>query len=125
MTHDDLQTWLDRYVDAWLSYDPVRIGDLFSPDAEYRFHPWHEGDRVLRGRAAIVAAWLDPELHDDPATVRAAYRPFAVDGDRAVAIGSSVYLDGPGGVDRRTPGTTATSCASTPTADAPSSPSSG
>jgi hypothetical protein len=97
MTRDDVEAWLDRYVEAWLSYDPARIGDLFSLDAEYRFHPWHEGDRVLRGRAAIVAGWLDPELHDDPATVRAAYRPYAVDGDRAVAVGSSLYLDGPGG----------------------------
>ncbi len=102
MTHDQVQGWLDRYVAAWLSYDPATIGDLFSADVEYRFHPWHEGDRVLRGRAAVVTAWLDPELHDDPATIEASYRPYVVDGDRAVAIGSSRYLAGPGGPVRDT-----------------------
>ena len=100
MTHDDVQAWLDRYVAAWLSYDPVAIGELFSEDVEYRFHPSHEGDRVLRGRAAVVAGWLEPELHDDPATVDARYRPFAVDGDRAVAVGWSRYLEAPGGAVR-------------------------
>jgi ketosteroid isomerase-like protein len=97
MTHDDLQAWLDRYVAAWLSYDPLAIGDLFSDDVVYRFHPSHEGDRVLRGRAAVVAAWLQPELYDDPATIEARYRPYAVDGDRAVAVGWSRYLEASGG----------------------------
>jgi ketosteroid isomerase-like protein len=100
MTHHDVQAWLDRYVAAWLSYDPLAIGDLFTDDVEYRFHPWHQGDRVLRGRAAVVAAWLEPELHDDPATIEASYRPYAVDGDRAVAVGWSRYLETPGGAVR-------------------------
>ena len=26
MNHDDLQVWLDAYVDAWRSYDPAAIG---------------------------------------------------------------------------------------------------
>ena len=30
MTHDDVQEWLDRYVEAWRSYDEAAIGDLFS-----------------------------------------------------------------------------------------------
>ncbi|MEA2537957.1 MAG: hypothetical protein QOF11_2191 [Chloroflexota bacterium] len=97
MNRDDVQTWLDRYVAAWLSYDPIAIGDLFSEDVIYRFHPWHEDDLVVRGRAAVVTAWLEPELHDDPATIEARYRPYAVEGDRAVAVGSSRYLAAPGG----------------------------
>ncbi len=42
MTHDDVQAWLDRYVDAWRTYDPAVIGDLFTEGAEYRYHPWDE-----------------------------------------------------------------------------------
>ncbi len=101
MTREDIQAWLDRYVEAWRSYDAEAIGSLFADDAEYRYHPWGE---PLRGRAAIVADWLAPEgdesRRDDPATWRATYRPLAVDGDLAVATGSTDYLDAAGGVDR-------------------------
>ena len=40
MTRDDVPRWLDRYVEAWRSYDPDAIRALFSADAEYRYHPW-------------------------------------------------------------------------------------
>jgi SnoaL-like domain len=92
VTHDDVQAWLDRYVDAWQSYDRDKIAALFSEDAEYRYHPWYE---PLHGRDAIVADWLspggDPAQRDAPGTVEASYRPFAVDGDVAVAVGTSTY----------------------------------
>ena len=52
MTHDEVQAWLDRYIEAWASYDPAAIGDLFTTDAEYRYHP---SDPPITGREAIVA----------------------------------------------------------------------
>jgi ketosteroid isomerase-like protein len=92
MTHDDVQAWLDRYIQAWQSYDKGQIAALFSEDAEYRYHPY---DEPLRGRDAIVEDWLnpggDPAQRDKPGTVEAAYHPFAVDGDTAVATGTSTY----------------------------------
>jgi ketosteroid isomerase-like protein len=92
MTHDDVQAWLDRYVEAWQRYDREQIVELFSDDAEYRYHPW---DAPVRGRDAIVEDWLnpggDPAQRDKPGTVEAAYHPFAVDGDVAVATGTSTY----------------------------------
>ena len=92
MTHDDVKAWLDRYIAAWSSYDPDAIGDLFTEDAEYRFHP---SDPPVAGRAAIVLAWTDPagdaSSRDEPGTWDAQYEPFAVDGDRAVAVGWSRY----------------------------------
>lgn len=92
MTHDDVQTWLDRYIAAWASYDPAAIGDLFTTDARYRFHP---SDAGFVGRDAIVRAWIEPEAdassRDEPGTWEARYEPFAVDGDRAVAVGWSRY----------------------------------
>ena len=57
MTRADVQRWLDRYVAAWKSYDSTEIADLFSADAEYRYHPW---DDPVRGREAIVADWIAP-----------------------------------------------------------------
>jgi ketosteroid isomerase-like protein len=84
--------WLDRYVDAWLSYDAKRIGELFTEDAEYRFHPY---DEPKRGRKAIVQSWLEDA--DEPGTYEASYRPVAIDGDVAVAIGTSTYRNSPGG----------------------------
>jgi hypothetical protein len=56
----------------------------------YRWHPWDEGTEAVHGRDAIVASWIgDP---DDPALWEAEYRPWAVEGDRAVAVGVSTYL---------------------------------
>lgn len=92
MTHDDVQAWLDRYIAAWAAYDAQAIGDLFSEDARYRYHPSDEG---FVGRDAIVGAWLDPSgdasTRDEPDTGEAHYEPFVVDGDRAVAVGWSRY----------------------------------
>lgn len=84
-----VQDWLDRYVAAWRANDPAPIADLFSADATYRYHPYDGAEETLRGRDAIAASWL--ESPDDPASWDAHYEPFAVDGERAVAIGSSRY----------------------------------
>jgi hypothetical protein len=93
MTHDDVQHWLDRYVDAWRTYDPAMIGDLFTEGAAYRYHPW---DEPIVGRAEIVRAWVAPEGNesgrDEPGSWDARYEPYAVDGDRAVAVGWSRYF---------------------------------
>ena len=94
MTHNDVQVWLDRYVSAWSSYDEKAIGDLFSEDAEYRYHPW---DEPIRGRAEIVRAWVAPEGNesgrDDPDSWTAHYDVWAFDGERASAIGESRYTN--------------------------------
>jgi ketosteroid isomerase-like protein len=100
MDHQAAQDWLDRYVAAWLSYDPKEIGDLFSDDVTYRYHPY---DDPTVGRDAVVASWLgegDAEgasTRDEPGTYDAAYAPVAVDGDVVVATGTSRYRDTPGG----------------------------
>ncbi|MFL5756220.1 MAG: nuclear transport factor 2 family protein [Chloroflexota bacterium] len=93
MTHEDVQGWLDRYVDAWRSYDESAIASLFTDDVEYRYHPW---DEPVRGRDAVVAEWLKPENHDDPGAWQAEYRPWAVEDTRAVAVGTSRYDDANG-----------------------------
>jgi ketosteroid isomerase-like protein len=91
MDHAAVQQWLDRYIGAWRSYDRSAIGDLFTEDAEYRYHPW---DEPVRGRDAIVSSWTEDQ--DDPSAWDATYAPFAVEGDRAVATGVSRYADGDG-----------------------------
>ena len=92
MTPAGVQAWLDRYIAAWATYDADAIGDLFTDDAIYRYHPSDDG---FVGRDAIVRAWLDPKgdasARDEPGTWEARYEPFTVDGDRAVAIGFSRY----------------------------------
>jgi ketosteroid isomerase-like protein len=98
MARDAFQRWLDDYVDAWKTYDGAAIGALFSEDASYRYHPWDHGADALHGREAIVASWLAER--DDPGTWTAEYHPWAIDGDRAVAVGVSRYLDAEGDVER-------------------------
>jgi hypothetical protein len=101
MTRDDVQRWLDRYIEAWKTYDPAQVGALFSADAEYRYHPW---DAPIVGRDEIVRDWVEPEgpnaSRDAPGTYEARYEPFAVDGDSAVAIGWTTYLGADGEVER-------------------------
>jgi ketosteroid isomerase-like protein len=100
MTREQLADWLDRYVEAWRSSDREQIGELFSSDVEYRFHPY---DKPTKGRESVVEAWLGEGDHegapdpDEPGTWEARYEPFAIDGDAAVAIGRSSYRDEPGG----------------------------
>jgi hypothetical protein len=100
MQRDDVDRWLAGYIEAWRTYEGERIAALFSADAEYRYHP---NDKPVRGRDAIVSSWLgegDAEgasTPDQPGRWEADYRTFAVDGDVAVAIGSTTYASEPGG----------------------------
>ena len=87
MDRAGFQTWLDRYVDAWRTYDREAIGELFSVDAAYRYHPQ---DAPVRGRDAIVADWL--ESPDAAGSWRCRYTAYAVDGDRAVMEGLTEYF---------------------------------
>ena len=58
---DALRTWVDGYRRAWESNDESDIRALFTPDAEYRYHPH---DEPIAGVEAIVADWL--ENRDEP-----------------------------------------------------------
>jgi hypothetical protein len=88
VTRDDVQRWLDAYVDAWRSYDPAAIAALFSDDASYAYQPYRE---PVRGRDAIVADWL--ESPDLAGSWDASYEAYAADGERAVAVGQSKYFE--------------------------------
>ena len=98
MNRDDVQAWLDRYVEAWRSSDADEVAALFAADAVYRYRPYGEDANAAVGREAIVAAWL--EEGDPPDSWEARYEPFAVDGDRAVATGISRYFASAKGPER-------------------------
>jgi hypothetical protein len=89
---EHVQRWLEDYVAAWETYDHDRIVALFADDAEYRWHPYDDGDDVAYGPEAIAAGWVAPEALDQPGTYEGQYRPVAVDGDVAVAAGVSRYF---------------------------------
>jgi ketosteroid isomerase-like protein len=88
MTLDEVQRWLDAYVAAWRTYDIDSIANLFSQEATYAYQPWAE---PIQGRDAIVTAWLSDQ--DDPNSWEAAYRPLFVDGEHAVVVGETSYVD--------------------------------
>jgi SnoaL-like domain len=95
VTRDDVSRWLERYVAAWKSYDRAEIEALFGETALYRYHPW---DEPVVGAAAIADDWLKDQ--DEPGSFDASYECYAVDGDRAVAVGSSTYFDAGGVVEK-------------------------
>ena len=88
MDHRQVQAWLDKYVEAWRTYEPEQIRNLFSEDAIYFHSPWDE-DSYQRGREAIVADWL--ETPDAAGSWEAHYTPVAVENNVAVAQGRSIY----------------------------------
>src|SRR5688500_20410029 len=87
MTRDDVQAWLDRYVEAWRAKERRPIEALFTDDAVYSYRPWDSDEMTLTGRDAIVTGWL--EEPDEPASWEAHYEPYAVEGGQAVAVGWS------------------------------------
>lgn len=89
MDHDDVQDWLDAYIDAWASNDAEAIGALFSEDAVYSYRPWESDDMTPRGRDAIVSAWLKQAI--DPDIWEAQYQPYLVGENKAVAVGWTRY----------------------------------
>ena len=94
MDRSSVQAWLDRYSAAWKSYDAEEIRSLFAPEADYRYHPYDPDDEAVRGADAIMSDWL-AEDRDDAGTYDSHYEPYAVEGDRAVAVGwSRYYTDG-------------------------------
>ena len=92
VTHASVQAWLDAYAKAWETYDAADIAPLFSANAEYR---WHPADEPEVGRDTIVEAWLNPggnaSDRDKPGTYVAEMRPFAIEGNKAVAVGTCTY----------------------------------
>lgn len=100
MERADVDRWLQAYVAAWKSYDRDQIAALFAGDVEYRYHPY---DAPIRGRDAVIGSWLGEtddaaaSTRDEPGTYDPGYRAVAVDGDVAVAVGSTAYTSEPGG----------------------------
>jgi hypothetical protein len=100
MTREEVDRWLADYIAAWKSYERGAIEALFAEDVSYRYHP---DDEPVTGRDAVVASWLgeggaeQASSRDEPGTYDASYRAAAVDGDAAVAVGSSTYYAEPGG----------------------------
>src|ERR671914_624612 len=87
MNRSDVQAWLDRYVEAWRANEREPIEQLFTEDAVYGYRPWDSEKHTVTGHDAIVASWLDEP--DAPGSWDARYETWAVDGDRAVAVGWS------------------------------------
>ena len=92
-----VERWLERYVEAWRTYEHADIVALFSSDARYRYDPY---DKPVVGNDAIARSWVEPSRKDDPGTYDPDYHVIAVDGDVAVATGHTHYFDADGNVDR-------------------------
>lgn len=85
---EQVQAWLDRFIALWRNPDAVAIGDLFAEDVTYRHGAYAP---TIAGRDALVEHWLaDP---DPPGSWAADWKVELVDGDMAVASGTTTYDD--------------------------------
>jgi hypothetical protein len=87
---EQLQKWMDGYVGAWNSNAADDIGRLFAEDGVYYTAPFRP---PWRGRAAIVAGWL--ERKDEPGQTRFRWDPVIVTDDLCVVQGVTEYLTEP------------------------------
>ncbi len=74
----DVQAWVDAYAKAWDERDADAAAALFTPDSEYRTHPFLEPNK---GRDGVHSYWADVTSTQSNVTCRMG-KPF-VDGDRA------------------------------------------
>ena len=70
VTTEQVQRWLEAYVDAWRTYDRDAIRALFSDDVAYSYHPY---DEPIRGAEAVADSWLEDQ--DEPGSWEASYGP--------------------------------------------------
>jgi uncharacterized protein (TIGR02246 family) len=78
--------WVDNYVRAWNSNDPVDIGGLFTDDAVYFTGPF---DQAWQGRDTIVREWLARQ--DEPGTTTFRYEVLATGPDVGIVRGWTQY----------------------------------
>jgi ketosteroid isomerase-like protein len=55
VTKQDVDRWLEAYVEAWKTYDRERIEALFAEDVSYRYHP---SDEPIEGRCREFIEWF-------------------------------------------------------------------
>lgn len=85
---EQVQSWVERYRQAWESNDPDEIGGLFTEDATYRTAPF---DPPRRGVREIVDGWL--EDRDEAGTTTFTWSVL-VDSDELVVVeGTTLYPD--------------------------------
>jgi ketosteroid isomerase-like protein len=87
--HETAADWVRRYEQAWATNEPDAVRALFTPDGEYRFHPW---DEPIVGHDAIVESWLEAQDSADDHTFT--WSVVAVEGSTAVVQGRTTYTDG-------------------------------
>jgi hypothetical protein len=54
MTRDDVQQWIDRYVDAWRSSGTAKLAGIFSDNIAYSLSPWRP---ALQGLSELEKHW--------------------------------------------------------------------
>ena len=88
-TRESVQSWLDAYVAAWKSYDEADIADLWTKDSV-----WHRPfDIRATGREQIVAEWMSEKDAFVGERFEAHYEPIAIDGQKVVAHGRTIFFD--------------------------------
>jgi uncharacterized protein (TIGR02246 family) len=90
-TAEDVNSWVQRYQNAWITNDPDDVAALFTEDATYEFVP--NDPEAAHGRDEIVAEWMDSQ--DSPETWKFDFEFMGfVKDDTALVRGVTEYLDG-------------------------------
>jgi ketosteroid isomerase-like protein len=89
ITRAGAQAWLDAYVRAWKTYDERAIAELWSEAAVWCY-PFQTR---ASGREQIVAEWMRERDAFEGESFDAKYFPVAIEGDRVVAHGRTVFYE--------------------------------
>ena len=89
VTREQVQAWLDAYIDAWNDLRGGHDRRALQRGCELCLPPRRRARARPRGDRGELAR--EP---DEARPREAGYAPLLVDGDRAVATGETVYTDG-------------------------------
>lgn len=56
MTYDQIEKWIEKYVEAWRDNDVLKLADLFSVHATYKEAPWSS---PIHGLSDIQKYWQE------------------------------------------------------------------
>lgn len=84
----EVTAWMEKYVKAWRSNDPLDIRELFSEDAVYATRP-HDPE-PWQGRDEIVRRWI--AVGDDPSDWSFEWALLGRDGDLAFVQSATEYV---------------------------------
>jgi hypothetical protein len=86
MKYDQIDKWIEKYVEAWRDNDVSKLADLFTAHAKYKEAPW---SNTIQGLSDIQKFWEEVCLRQSDFEIRS--KIIAVEGTTAEVHVNVIY----------------------------------